>query len=66
MQEGESGRFTSFDGTGIAFDRWPGERGPIVPRKAGAEALESEGDHLGAVGEPALAQTKTDFLEESP
>ena len=30
MQEGESGRFTSFDGTGIAFDRWPGERGPVV------------------------------------
>jgi pimeloyl-ACP methyl ester carboxylesterase len=33
---------------------------------AGARLTVVPGDHLGAVGEPALAQAITDFLEESP
>jgi pimeloyl-ACP methyl ester carboxylesterase len=30
VQVGESERFTSFDGTGIAYRRWAGTRGPVV------------------------------------
>ena len=33
---------------------------------AGARLAVVPGDHLGAVGEPGLAQAITDFLEESP
>ena len=30
MDKAETGQFTSFDGTAIVYDHWPGERGPVV------------------------------------